>query len=327
MGVKDEIRPLHPGFNYVLAILSQFSGGQRVPDAVVRGLSQLLPSQVANVQVVWATLPVEVRHEVMEALTTAAESDFELDYTAFGIMALEDGAAVVRQAAVELLIELVDADHTARLLAVAQHDESDEVRAAAIKALGPILLEAELGKLSESMALPVIEYLLDVLEDERGDLEVRARALEAVAHSSHDAVPGQIDRAYRSGDTRMKTAALFAMGASSDEIWGEIVIQELTARRPEHRYEAARAAGELMVSEAVRPLSRLALEDEGQVRNAAVWALGEIGGKEAIRVLEAMLEQADEDEDDALVDLLEDAIDSATVADGQVYGFDSEFDQ
>lgn len=327
MGVKDEIRPLHPGFNHVLAILSQFGGGQRVPDAVVRGLSKLLPSQVANVRVVWASLPVDVRHEVMEALTTAAESDFELDYTAFGIMALEDSAPVVREAAVELLIELVDADHMSRLFSVAQYDESDEVRAAAIKALGPIILEAELGKLPEGVALPVIEYLLGVIDDERAELEVRARALEAVAHSSHEAVAGQIDRAYRSGDTRMKTASLFAMGASSDDAWGEIVIHELTARRPEHRYEAARAAGELMVADAVRPLSRLALEDEGQVRNAAVWALGEIGGKEAVRVLEAMLEQADEDEDDALIDLLEDAIDAATVADGQVYGFDGEFDQ
>ena len=44
------------------------------------------------------------------------------------------------------------------------------------------------------------------------------------------------------------------------------------------------------------------------------------------RVLEAMMEQADEDEDDALIDLLEEALDAASVSDGQVYGFGNDFD-
>lgn len=326
MGVKDEIRPVSPGFNHTLAVLSQFVAGQRVPDLIIRGLSKILPSQMADVPKVWALLPTDERREIMTALVEAAESDFELDFTAFGIFALTDTDPEVRQTAIDLLSEQVNLAHMARLLDMARHDTIDDVRASAIQALGPIILDAELGKLPEAEVTPVIDYLLALLSDRRTDVLVRARALEAVAHSSHRTISAQIKRAYDGEEPRMKTAALVAMGASSDEVWGEVIIDALTSRHPANRYEAARAAGELNLIEAGPNLSRLALEDEGQVRNIAIWALGEIGGREAQRVLEAMMEQADEDDDDALVDLLEEALDAASVSEGQVYGFGNDFD-
>lgn len=326
MGVKHEIRPINPGFNHTLAVLSQFVGGQRVPDNVIRGLSKLLPSQLAGVTTVWQKLDTEVRREIASALVEAAESDFELDYTAFGIFALGDSDTEVRQTAIILLSEQVNLDQMHRLFEMAQHDPSDEVRAAAIQGLAPIILDAELGKLPAEAVAPVIDHLLGLLDNPRTEVNIRARALESVAHSGHDAVTGHIKRAYSGGEPRMKTASLVAMGASSDESWGDILIDELTSRQAANRYEAARAAGELNIIEAVPKLSRLALEDEGQVRTIAIWALGEIGGKEATRVLEAMMEQADEDDDDALVDLLEEALDAASVSDGQIYGFGNDFD-
>lgn len=327
MGVKDEIRPLRAGFNYTLATLAQFIAGQRVPDIIIRGLSKLLPSQLEEIARVWVSLEPDARREIAIALVDAAESDFELDFTAFGIFALRDSDAEVRQTAINLLNEQVDLAHMGRLFDLAQYDPIDEVRAAAIQGLSLIILDAELGKLPETEVAPVIQYLLQLLKDSRNtDVEVRARALEAVAHSGHESVAKEIERAYQGDEPRMKTASLVAMGASSDEIWSDWVIHELTSRYPANRYEAARAAGELTLHEAVQKLARLALEDEAQIRTVAIWALGEIGGKEAIRVLEAMMEQADEDEDDSLIDLLEEALDSASVADGQIYGFGSDLD-
>ncbi len=326
MGVKDEIRPVNPGFSHTLSVLSQFIAGRRVPDLIIRGLSKVLPSQMADVITVWAALATDDRREIMTALVEAAASDFELDFTAFGIFALTDPDAEVRQTAIDLLSEQINLVHMARLLDMAQHDGVDDVRASAIQALGPIILDAELGKLPEDQVAPVVDYLLALLADRRTDVLVRARALEAVAHSSHETISAQIKRAYEGEEPRMKTAALVAMGASSDEIWGEVIVDELASRQPANRYEAARAAGELNLIEAVPKLSRLALEDEGQVRNIAIWALGEIGGKEALRVLEAMMEQADEDDDEALTDLLEEALDAASVSEGQVYGFGNDFD-
>lgn len=325
MGVKDEIRPIRVGLSHTLAALTQYNAGQRVPDIIIRGLSKLLPMQLHEITQIWPTLELDARYDIISALLEAAESDFELDFSAFGVYALQDAHPSIRQAAINLLNEQVNLTHMARLFDIAQHDVSDEVRAAAIQGLAPIILEAELGKLPADEVVPVIDYLLGLLSQPRLDVEIRARALEAVAHSSHDAIAAHIQRAYDGDDMRMKTASLVAMGASSDEDWGELVIHELTSRHAAHRYEAARAAGELVLTESVAKLARLALEDEAQIRNVAIWALGEIGGKEAIRVLEAMLESLDEDDDDALVDLLEEALDSASASSGQIYGFSNDF--
>lgn len=323
MGVKDEIRPVRPGFSGTLAVLSQLSGGQRIPDAVVQGLARLLPSQMPDVEVVWASLLTEVRRDIMSALVRAAESDFELEFTLFARFALTDSDDEVRMMAIELLSEEFNTDHLRRLLEIAQTDASELVRAAAIKGLGPLVLEAELGKLPEQEVEPVLSYLLGVLKTDNTEIEIRASALETLAHSSHPEVNPQIQLAYDSGEPRMRAAALFAMGASSDEdAWAEVVIENLTSRRSEYRFEAARAAGELALTEAVQKLAHIALEDEGQIRNMAVWALGEIGGKQATRVLEALLERADEEDDDDLVDLVEEALDSASAATGQIHGLD-----
>ncbi|MCU0474645.1 MAG: HEAT repeat domain-containing protein [Anaerolineae bacterium] len=327
MGVIEEIRPLRPGFNGTLAIFAQLTSGQRVPDAVIQGLARLLPSQLGTVTTVWQSLELEARRDVVSALVEAMESDYELDYTLFAEMSITDPDPVVRQGSIELLTEQLTVPHMMRLYGLAQNDAVDEVRAAAMKGLGALILEAELGKLPEEAAAPVIEYLLGVIEQPREDVLVRARALEAVSHSSHDAVPRLIRRAYEGGEPRMKTASIYAMGASSDDAWATWVIRELTSRKPEDRYEAAHAAGELELLEAVPKLSRLAIEDSGQVRNTAIWALGEIGGKEAVRVLEGLLEQVDEDEDESLFDLLEDALDAASLGGGGLFGMSDEYDE
>lgn len=324
MGVIEEIRPLRPGFNGILAMLAHLTGGQRVPDAIVLGLAKLLPSQMGNVETVWHTLEAEARRDVISALIEAAESDYELDYALFAEMTLADDDPEVREGSIELLSEQLTITHMTRLFEMAQADPVSDVRAAAIKGLGAIILEAELGKLPEEPVVPVMNYLLPLIEQPREDVIVRARALEAVSHSSHDAVARLIKRAYEGGEPRMKTAAIYAMGASSDERWSDWVIKELNSRKPEDRYEAAHAAGELELLEAVPKLARLAIEDSGQVRNVAIWALGEIGGKEAVRVLEGLLEQVDEDEDEALFDLLEDALDAASLSGGGMFGLGSD---
>lgn len=323
MGVKDEIRPIGPSFTQTLAMLTQLTPGQMIPASVVYGLSNLHPTQVMATVPVWNGLDVEVRRDVMSALINAGESDFEADYALFGLLAIDDEDAVVRRRAIELSVYIEDRSHMDTLFDMAQHDSSDEVRAAAMKSLGTFILQGELGRLPEDAVEPVVSYLLGVVRDRRTDSEIRARALESIGYSSHSAVAGEIRRAYNGDDGRMKTSAIFAMGVSGDDEWSDNIIRELEHGRPENRYEAARAAGELSLQEAVRPLSTLAFSDDSEVVREAVWALGEIGGKEAVRVLEALLEQAEAGDEDALADLVEDALDNANAAAGYVFGFDS----
>jgi HEAT repeat protein len=92
------------------------------------------------------------------------------------------------------------------------------------------------------------------------------------------------------------------------------------------RYEAARAAGELEIEEAVPLLGRLILDDDREILEVVTWSLGEIGGKEAVRILEAMAETAEETDDDVLMEAIEDAIGNASLADGLFGSYDIDLD-
>jgi HEAT repeat protein len=323
MGVKEEIRPLGPSFTQTLAILTQLTPGQMIPAGVVRGLSNLLPQQVLATAPVWHTLASEVRRDVMSAVIEAGSTDFELDYSLFSMLVIDDDDAEVRRMAIELSVFVEERGHLDTLFQMAQHDDSDAVRATAMKALGAFILQGELGNQPADAIAPVVDYLLSVVRDRRADSEMRASALEAIGHSSHSAVAGEISRAYEGDDGRLKTSAIFAMGASGDEHWADAIVYELERGSPENRFEAARAAGELTLQEAVKSLSMLAFGDDSEIVREAVWALGEIGGKEAVRVLEALLEQVDGGDDDDLADLVEDALDNASASAGIVFGFDA----
>jgi len=323
MGVKEQIRPLGPSFAQTLAILTQLTPGQMIPAGVVRSLSNLHPSLVMAMVPVWVKLENEVKRDVMQALVELGSSDFETDYTLVGMMALDDEDPEVRRLGIELTSFIEERPYMDTLFEIAQSDTSDDVRAAALKALGAFVLRCELGTMAENATAAVVDYLLSVLRDHREDSEVRARALESICYSSHQAVNGEIEQAYHGDDSRMKTSSIFAMGVSGDDQWAEFILHELERGSAENRFEAARASGELMLQEAVRPLSPLVFGEDSEIVREAVWALGEIGGKEAARVLQALLEQVEgEEEDDDFIDLIEDALDNANAAAGAAFGFD-----
>jgi HEAT repeat protein len=130
------------------------------------------------------------------------------------------------------------------------------------------------------------EALVRVCEAEEEDCDVRRRALEALAYTGTDEVVRLITRAYEHPEERMRVSAVFAMGRSADPRWSRCVRQELSSPNPELRFEGARASGELALSDAVADLVELTEDVDGEVQEAAVWALGQIGGSRAKQVLE-----------------------------------------
>ena len=65
---------------------------------------------------------------------------------------------------------------------------------------------------------------------------------------------------------------------------------ELAAPEPEMRYEAARAAGEMEYTPAVRALGDLLEDVDEDVQLMTVWALGQIGGDKAKKLLLAVMD-------------------------------------
>lgn len=249
-------------------------------------LSSLAAEDVARVREVWLCLPVELRRRLTARLVELAEADFEVDFGAVFRLGLEDEDAEVRTAAVEGLWEDEDVRLVPLLVARLREDEAVAVRAAAATSLGRFILLGELEKIRPGPHALTYEALLAACQAADEDIEVRRRALESLAYVGNETVVQLIREAYAAPEEKVRISAVFAMGRSADPRWASQVRQELFSPNPELRYEAARACGELQLSEAVLDLEELADDADPEVQEAALWALGQIGGDKARRILE-----------------------------------------
>ncbi|MBC8099460.1 MAG: HEAT repeat domain-containing protein [Armatimonadetes bacterium] len=312
---NQEERQVKPTLAITMASLVHGESSETVPATLVYGLSDLTPLEIAEFRPVWGKLDDEYRIKVMHSLAETSETNFEMNYRSIGLFGLSDDHPEVRQAAIEVLWEDESLELMERLIKLAREDDVDDVRAAALSALGRFILLGELGDLPEDETLKAQQIALKILDDKKLPAEVRRRALEAISNSSHDRLPALIKAAYRNDDRIMKVSAVFAMGKSCDDQWENIVLREIDNDDPEMRYEAARAAGELEIVDAVPALIALIeTEDDREILGAAVWSLGEIGSREATRILERVLERAEQDGDDDMIEAAEDALGSATSA-------------
>ncbi len=258
-------------------------------------LTDLTAEQMEAFRRAWTRLNPVQRQELVHALVELAEDHTEYDFRPIFRWLLGDEDPEVRATAIQGLWEDESPALISPFLHMLRYDPDPQVREAAAISLGRFVLLSELGKIPMREITPVVEVLLQVVQNGEEYLDVRRRALESLAYVDEPHIRDLIEAAYYHHDTRMQASALFAMGRSADPRWGPYVLAELTSPDPELRYEAALAAGELELLDAIRPLTRLIEEDEDMdVRLAAVEALGRIGGPEAERLLVRLVETADE---------------------------------
>jgi HEAT repeat protein len=98
-----------------------------------------------------------------------------------------------------------------------------------------------------------------------------------------------------------------------DPRWEMDILSMLDDKLPALREEAARAAGEVELKDAVPSLIELTEDSEKNVRSAAIWSLSEIGGESARYTLEILFQEM---EDDQEVEFLESALDNIAFTDG-----------
>jgi len=282
------------------------------PD-IYYGLSDIHSDDVPAFTEVWHGLDAPYRRRIIRDMLELSEVSFEMNYRTVALIGLEDDDPSVRETSIELLWEDESVEVMDQLIAMSLNDSVVQVRAAAVNGLGRYILLGEYEDIPEEAANRATNVALGFWEDVNEAVEVRRRALEAIANSGHARVPAAIREAYNSPDNRLRVSSIFAMGRTCDAQWQEIVLSELESEDAELRYEASRAAGELELIEAVPLLARLVLEEDREIINTAIWSLGEIGGKEALRVLEALSDKAEDEEDDDLVEVIEDAIGNAVL--------------
>jgi HEAT repeat protein len=256
----------------------------------------------------WAAITPRRRAEIARSMVELAEDDIELDFRQALTWLLEDEDAEVRASAVEGLWEDNSEALLRRLLKLLRGDPAPGVRAAVALSLSRFAYQAELDELDSGDAEALRSGLLGLILDQRQPLEVRRRALESAGYfASVDEIQRQIELAYASDEQLLRESALMAMGRSVLPRWLPTIARELESPSPALRYEAARAAGE-MAEEArqlLPKLSPLLNDGDSEVVLATIWALGQIGGDAAKRVLQQVRKSEDETRRQAAADALE----------------------
>jgi HEAT repeat protein len=302
---RAEWRAAHPQIP-VDDLLRELAQAESLPPIThLYSFSDLSRADADKVRRSWGLIAPERRLALVNSLVTSAEEDVSLELGPFLRIAMLDQDAAVRSTAVRGLWEDGQADLVGPLVQMLQNDPDVETRAAAATALGSYVLAGELEELDAALAMRAEEALLAVLHDEMEPCAVRRRALESIAYSGEAGVRQLIEDGYYDANEEMRISALFAMGRSADVRWRALVRAELQNPSPLVRREAALACGELEAQSALEDLLALLQDEVGDVRLAAIFALGRIGGRDARDALDTVLLGGDPDEVEAAEQALE----------------------
>ena len=281
--------------------------GKPLAHAELKALSNLGPETLKAFWVIWREFPAERRLEIVREIDALTEDNVDLDFRPVFRAGLSDADPEVRVAAIKGLWEDESARAMERLMALLD-DEAGPVRAAAAVALAPYAYRAELGELPAATGQQLQAALLRTVIDPEQPLEVRRRAIEGLGYfAGSKEAQAEIGRAYAHPELAMRESAVLAMGRSMRPTWVPYIERELKSPSPALRYEAARAVGEL--GEDGRPLLAALLplldDDDIEISQSAIWAMGQVGGPGAKRVLERLATSKDEARRQAANDALE----------------------
>jgi HEAT repeat protein len=294
-----------PGFVEQLQALGDLS--QPLQRAGIKVLSNLDPAALREFRTIWPTIAGERRVAIVQALDELAEDSVEFDFHTIFEECLDDSEGAVRALAIDGLWEDERISTMERFLALLD-DPAGEVRSAAALGLGRFAYRAELGELPVSAGFKVLNGLLKVAIDPDQPLEVRRRAVEGLGYFAGSAeAQTEVGRAYAHPEQLMRESAIVAMGRSMRPTWFPYIERELKSASPAMRYEAARAVGELGQDgrQLLSALMPIVEDEDSEIALAAIWALGQVGGSNAKRVLQRIVRSNNPARKQAAEDALE----------------------
>jgi HEAT repeat protein len=291
------------------------AGDLRYADLI--GFSDLSAAGLETLAAGWDVIAPELRASVVREASDIASDNVFLEFSRFFLLASHDDDAIVRQLAVQALGNPLGEGVEPRLIEVLERDPEDDVRVAAATSLGPWAEYAEMGETGPDLRDAIASALFGVAERESESWHLRRRATESAAiFGPDDRVNRLIQQMYDEDENGLRASAMYSAGRANQRQWLPVVLEELTNEDAELRFEAARAAGIFGDVDALPPLSELAKDDEDtDVRHAAIMAIGEIGGRGAIRILNRLAEMAPEGDQEVIdLALIEASLDDSPFA-------------
>ncbi|MHC1784167.1 MAG: HEAT repeat domain-containing protein [Anaerolineaceae bacterium] len=274
------------------------------PASQLYRFSDLSNEELNLVKTAWPAIDSARRVHLLEDLEELALNNTLVLFDDIARFAMTDKDPDVCTAAINLLWECEDPRVTLTLIKLTQKENDSRVREAATAALGMFVELGELDKISTALRKRVEETLLNLLNAPESST-LRRHALESLGYSGRREVPPLIRAAYRSTDPLWIASSLFAMGRSADTAWEKNILQMLDHPDLDVQIEAVRASGALELRNARRHLMAMLEEYEDmdvELRRVTVWSLSQIGGKGVGAVLNALLENSEDDDEAAFID-------------------------
>ena len=304
MNEFDESVPAVIPFEEVSAALLDIE--TPLPPRYLYSFSDLEPDELESLKAIWTQVPVWRRKALLEDLEQLFGDDYLLSFEAVCRLGMEDPNSEIRFLSLRSLFEYDTEDLIPVFLDLVVNDEHEDVRAVAATVLGKYVYEGVIDEIPQNTLHEIEDQLLAVVQG-ADTMLVRRRALESLGFSSREEMPGLIEKAFRQAEYDWVVSAIYAMGRSCDKRWGDSVLKMLDHVLPAVRTEAARAAGEIEIEEAVDRLIELLDDDSEEVRMASVWSLSQIGGEGVQEAMVLMLEETDDTEQ---ADFIDSAIDN-----------------
>lgn len=256
---------------------------------------------------IWPRVDLSRKLTLLEDLDALAENDTLVSFDDLASALLTDPDPQVRARAIRLLDESEDVKLVPSYLDMLRNDPDIHVRVEAANALNLFVDLGELEEIPESIYRQVEDALLTSITGE-DDVRVRRTALESLGYSSRSEVATLIESSFRRDEPHWQVSALTAMGRSADERWADEVTRALVNENDNIRRAAVQAAGELSLK-STRPLllRMLGEEEDGTVLSAIIWSLSQIGGEDVRTYLENLLDLS---EDEEQIAFLEEALDN-----------------
>ena len=289
-------------FSTILAALA--NPEHAFPARYLPRFSDLNATDLAAFMKVWPSVSLIRKRTLLKNLDERFEEDTLLLFESIGSRLMHDEDGEVRTLALKLLEETTDRRLIPDMVKMIQDDPEPEARARACTVMGQFVQMCEMGQLPEQRQQQVEETLLKAAHEDNSS--VARAALEALGYSSRPELDKLILSAFNRPDPLWQAAALFAAGRSADNRWQEQIITGLLSEDAIVRLVAVKSAGELELKLARKPLLDM-LEDEmdDDVFQAIIWSLSQIGGEDVRTYLQALLAEAEEDEQ---IEYLEDAL-------------------
>ncbi|HJS20538.1 MAG TPA: HEAT repeat domain-containing protein [Anaerolineales bacterium] len=285
------------------------SASREFPRQYLQEFSDIGTLELKTLLDAWPRVSLSRKLTLLDELDALAESDTLVSFDDFASSLLTDPDPQVRTRAIRLLDESEDVKLIPSYLDMLKNDPDISVRAEAAKALNLFVDLGELEEIPETIHRQVEDALVTSITSE-DDVRVRRAALESLGYSSRPEAATLIEASFQREDPHWQVSALTAMGRSADDRWTEQVTRSLVNENDNIRRAAVQAAGELSLKSTRTLLLRMLSEEEdGSVLSAIIWSLSQIGGEDVRTYLENLLDQLD-DEDEEQIAFLEEALDN-----------------